>query len=125
MGWFKRRKEAEQASLVATMSAAFAQALAGVLGAQTEQIKQSSAFLGTLQDLSARKAAQVMGSRGGRKTQERKKAAKAAAATAQACPLCENPQRRGVTLEMIAFHRQHEAEPREPLSLPAPGEQGN
>jgi hypothetical protein len=109
--FFKAKKEAEQASLVSAMSTAFATALAGVLGSQTEQIKQSSAFLGMLQDLSARKAAQVMGSRGGQTTAKRKKAAKIAQAQQQQCVLCANPMQRGVTLQQIEFHRQHESLP--------------
>jgi hypothetical protein len=115
VGWWKRRKEAEQATMIASMANAFATALGSVLSAQAEQIKQSSAFLGTLQDLSARKAAVVLGSRGGRRSAERK--AKLARVTA-ACPLCQNPNRRGNTLQQIAAHRLHEGEDQERLSLP-------
>lgn len=110
MSWWSERKrqakEAETASLVSAMATAFAQALGSVLTAQTAQIQQQSAFLGTLQDLSARKAAQVLGSRGGVSTQRKRAKAKGFA-----CPLCENPNRRGVTLEMLNFHRAHEPEP--------------
>lgn len=125
MSWFfKRRKEAEQASLVTALTQAFAQALTGVLAAQTTQIETSSKFLGTLQDLSARKAAQVLGSRGGRESQKRKKAARLAPGERPACPLCANPFRQDVTLEMIAHHRLHgEASQDSPPEQPP--EQGN
>lgn len=111
MGFFRRKKEAEEASVIAVMATAFGQALAGVLTAQSAQIEQSSKFLGQLQDLSARKAAQIMGSKGGQTTQRRKKAAKAAAAAAQECVLCANPMHRGTTLQQIELHRQHEQSP--------------
>jgi len=127
MGWFSKRREEKQASLVGTMAAAFAQALSGVLQAQSAQIKQSSEFLGTLQDLSARKAAQVLGSKGGRTTQRRKKEAKAAAAGRRECVLCDNPMHRGTTLEQITFHRLHEGAEQAPppdLAREAEEEQG-
>jgi hypothetical protein len=106
------------------MAQAFATALGGVLQAQTAQIQQQTAFLGTLQDLSARKASQVLGSRGGRKTAERK-AAKKRAAERPSCRLCENPMARQLSVEEIEAHRHHEAlmlaQPTEPVQL----EQGN
>jgi hypothetical protein len=108
MGWFRRRREAEEATLVATLTTALGTALSNVFANQTEQIKQSSAFLNQLQDLSARKAAQVLGSKGGRTTQKRKKAAQAVAAQQRECVLCRNPNHVNTTLEQINFHRQHE-----------------
>jgi|SRR5581483_3467001 len=120
MAWFARKKEAQQATLVAAMSEAFAKALGGVLSAQTEQIKQSTSFLNTLQDLSARRAAQVLGGRGGRTTQRRRAERRAATSRPPDCALCKDPMRRGVTLEMIAFHRQHEARGDDGLQLALP-----
>lgn len=124
MGWFRKSRQEEEektASLVASMATAFATALGSVLTAQTEGIKQQGSFLNTLQDLSARKAAQVLGSKGGRTTQSRKKAAKKAAAAEQQCVLCLNPMHRGTTLEQVNFHRMHEASvSQEPLALDAP-----
>jgi hypothetical protein len=105
--WNKRRNEEREASLVAAMATAFAQALGSVLTAQTEGIKQQGQFLNTLQDLSARKAAQVLGSKGGRTTQKRKKEAKAER-RGQECVLCRDPFHRGTTLQQIEFHRMHE-----------------
>ena len=111
MGFFarkrKEREEAKNASLVEVLTAALGQALGRTLDAQSHQIEQSSRFLDQLQDLSARKAAQVMGSRGGRVTQARLREKRKASASRPACPLCENPNRRGVTLEMISLHNGH------------------
>lgn len=125
MGWFKSRKEAKlreeeqrQASTVAAMATAFASALGGVLSAQTESIKQQSQFLNTLQDLSARKAAQVLGQKGGRAAAKSKKAAREGARREPECVLCRDPFHRGTTIEQIQFHRMHEGRDRqEPLSL--------
>lgn len=119
MGWFRSKKEAEQATLVSSMAKAFAEALAGVLTAQGKQIEQSSAFLGQLQDLSARKASQILGSRGGRETQKRKKKLREAAEAIQ-CRLCTNPMARGVTLQELDEHRRHEGAVRD-AQLPPPG----
>jgi hypothetical protein len=108
MGWLTRRREAKQASLVETLATALGKALGQVFEAQSKQIESSSRFLDQLQDLSARKAAQVMGSKGGRVTQQRKKLARKAAESPSPCALCQDPYRRGVTLQMIEFHRLHE-----------------
>ena len=112
MAWWRKkgleeRRESEQreASLVAAMATAFASALGSVLTAQTEGIRQQGQFLNTLQDLSARKAAQVLGSKGGRTTARRKKERKQ---VTQECVLCRDPFHRGTTLEQISFHRGHE-----------------
>ena len=119
MGWWTRKREERQASIVAAMATAFATALGGVLTAQTEGIKQQGQFLGTLQDLSARKAAQVLGSKGGRTTAARKAKALRKDPEKPYCALCENPMRRGVTLEMLAFHRLHGDNPDQPAQEPA------
>lgn len=119
MSWWKSRRQEREASLVASMATAFATALGSVLTAQTEGIRQQGQFLNTLQDLSARKAAQVLGSKGGRTTAERKKARKSLPKAA-ACALCQDPMRRGVTLEMLAIHRAHEPSRGEQFELPEP-----
>ena len=124
MGWWRNKKVREErqsqereASTVAALASAFGTALAGVLAAQTEGIKQQGQFLNTLQDLSARKAAQVLGSKGGRKSAERRKARQKGSAGQPECVLCVNPFHRGTTLEQIAFHRLHEGRVDEPSSL--------
>lgn len=94
---------------MAKMAEALGTALSRVFDAQAHQIEQSSHFLDQLQDLSAKKAAALMGQRGGRVTAARKRAAAAAAPKTAACPLCENPMMRGVTVDLINEHRRHEA----------------
>jgi len=123
MAWWNRKKVEREANLVASMATAFATALGSVLQAQTEGIKQQGQFLNTLQDLSARKAAQVLGSKGGKQT-ARRRAARVGATGKASCALCDDPMRRGVTLEMIALHRQHESRGESAqLALPSNGAQ--
>ena len=121
MGWWWKRDPDRgadrEAALVRTMAEALGAALGRVYEAQAHQIEQSARFLDSLQDLSARKAAQIMGSRGGRTTQKRKAAARKAAG----CPLCANAAHRPVTVEMIEAHRGHNLE----LPLPPPPDNGN
>lgn len=123
MAWFRRRQEQQEASLIATMTKAMGEALANVFTAQSQQLSQSTAFLGVLNDLSAKKAAQVMGQRGGRTTQERRRKKKDAQRAQVECVLCADPMHRGTTLEQIAIHRQHETIG-QPLSSEEP-ERGN
>jgi hypothetical protein len=133
MSWFRRKDEEKErvrqereASLVASMATAFATALGSVLSAQSEGIKQQGAFLNTLQDLSARKAAQVLGSKGGRKTAERKEKKRKAIASTPECVLCRDPFHKGTTIQQIEFHRLHEGAYSEPQPEPAlVDEQGN
>jgi len=101
---YKERRENRETRLVEVLMTAMGSAFGHVLDAQSKQIEQNARFLDSLQDLSARKAAQIMGSRGGKRTQERKKARRS---EVQACPMCENPARKDVTLEMLDFHRRH------------------
>lgn len=108
MWFFRRRQEEREASLLATMTKAMGEALGNVFNAQSRQLEQSTAFLGVLNDLSAKKAAQVMGQRGGRTTAERKRMKKLAQVPAVTCRLCVNPMARGVTLQELDIHRQHE-----------------
>ena len=119
MGWWWQRDPERgadrEAALVRTMAEALGAALGRVYEAQAHQIEQSARFLDSLQDLSARKAAQIMGSRGGRSTQKRKAAARKAAG----CALCVNPAHRPVTVEMVEAHRSHT------LELPASEPNGN
>jgi hypothetical protein len=125
--WFGRRKEREaerDARLVETLAAALGTALGRVFDSQAHQIEQTSRFLDSLQDLSARKAAQIMGSRGGRRTQERKAKQRELSLSSRGCPLCANPMRRDVTVEMIQEHRKHAPETPE-LAAPEPSSNGS
>lgn len=105
MAWWSERRKAREATLIETLATALGTALGRVFEAQSHQIEASSRFLDQLQDLSARKAAQIMGSKGGKVTARRKAEARKAKPS---CALCEDPMRRGVTLEQISFHRLHE-----------------
>lgn len=123
--WWKSRKEREedrQATLVQVLASAMGQAFGHILEAQGKQIEQTARFLDNMQDLSARKAAQIMGSRGGKRTQERKKKAREAATVA--CPLCENPARKDVTVAMIDHHLAH-GQVDTTLALPFPNGAAN
>ncbi|SRR5260370_40331064 len=102
---YKERRENRETRLVEVLMTAMGSAFGHVLDAQSKQIEQNARFLDSLQDLSARKAAQIMGSRGGKRSQERKKQRRAAAELD--CPLCDNPARKDVTLEMLEFHKRH------------------
>jgi len=107
--WPFRKKELtsdQEVRLVEVLANAFGQALQRTLDAQSNQINQQSGFLATLQDMSAKKAAQVMGQRGGRRTQERKRAPRLLTIEPE-CGLCVDENRRDVTVEMIKGHAQH------------------
>jgi hypothetical protein len=106
MGWWKERKEQRNAHLVATLTEALGQALGRVFEAQSKQIEQSSHFLDQLQDLSARKAAQIMGSRGGRRTQARKRSETRQLREPQ-CRLCRDPYDKHFTVEQYNAHLLH------------------
>jgi len=96
----------QEVRLVEVLANAFGQALQRTLDAQSNQINQQSGFLATLQDMSAKKAAQVMGQRGGRRTQERKRARRLLTSEPE-CGLCVDENRRDVTVEMVKAHAQH------------------
>jgi len=129
MGWFSRRKEEHEASLLATLVKAVGETVTGVLTAQSAQVAQNTAFLGTLQDLSAKKAAQIMGSRGGKISQAKKRARREAEGILPKCRLCTNPMARGVTLQELDIHRQHEGLVADAAAsdtiTPPPEERGN
>jgi len=110
VAWWRNkseRREERDTHLVEVLAKAMGQAFGQVLDAQSKQIDQNAKFLDNLQDLSARKAAQIMGSRGGRTTQERKRNKRLAARASSECPLCDNPARKDVTPAMVDLHRQH------------------
>src|SRR5216684_8774216 len=119
MGWFSERKERRNAHLVATLTEALGQALGRVFEAQSKQIEQSSHFLDQLQDLSARKAAQIMGSRGGRRTQARKRTENRQLRE-PACRLCRDPYDKHFTVEQYNAHLLHS----QPEQLDPPTENG-
>lgn len=90
------------------LASAFGSALQRTLDAQANQINQQGAFLDRLNDMSAKKAAQVMGQRGGRRTQERKRERKLLESNARKCKVCAG--RRDLSVADIDFHRAHGGE---------------
>jgi hypothetical protein len=111
----KERSEEREERMAAKLVEAIGQAFGATLQAQATVMKQNSDFLTALQEISARKAAQIMGQRGGRRTQERKRLR--LAGPQQQCALCVEPNRRDVTVEMVHAHNQHlateQAQPQE------------
>jgi len=108
--WSAAKEERENdrnLKLVELLANAFGKALSGTLEAQAHQIDQNARFLDSLQDLSARKAAQIMGSRGGKRSQERKRATKQAQIAQRRCKVCAGV-RVGLTPADIDIHRAHE-----------------
>ncbi len=103
----KKERQAEREERLATkLVEAIGQAFGVTLQAQAQVMKQNSDFLSSLQEISAKKAAQIMGQRGGRQTQARKRARIEARAEIR-CGLCEDPLRRDVTVEMVRAHASH------------------
>lgn len=100
----EERQEERETRMIEKLADAIGQAFGATLQAQAQVMKQNSDFLTELQSISAKKAASIMGQRGGRTTQARKRIAKQAAV---ACPMCVNPARRDVTVQMLDFHRMH------------------
>ena len=95
----------DQVSSLAVSSQALGGALAKTFEMQAQLLEGTSRFLGVMQDLSAKKAAQVMGSRGGKANAARK--AKRLNSPPE-CELCRNPAFRHPTWDMISEHRKHE-----------------
>lgn len=79
-------------------------ALARMFDAQARQFEQMTVFFGTVSDLTAKRAAAALGSRGGRATARVKRAR----SQQGACALCTDSQWPHVTLEMISAHRLHQ-----------------
>lgn len=133
MGWWSRRREeaheererqrrARDVDIFASMGKAFGEALGNVLSAQGNLIDQNTKFLDNLQDLSARKAAQVLGSRGGKRSQARKRQASLPQTD---CAVCHDPSDPHLTVRDIDIHRahgtrRHEALPEQPPPAPVP-----
>ena len=100
MAWFKRPTTAEEV---------LDRALGRILDAQASQIEAVGGLLAKMSELSTKRAAQALGSRGGRARVRNELARRSAASGG--CPLCVNPMFRDVTVEIIAEHRKHGAPP--------------
>lgn len=116
MGLFTRRKEIDPQ--------ATAQALDLMIGriaeAQAKNIETMSTFLQTMGELSMRKAAAVLGSRGGKaRVANAKKKQEQAKREASDCPLCRDPFfAHGLTNSMIDAHASHKAAQQPLLPMP-------
>jgi hypothetical protein len=119
MGFFSKRRDAQNQALAKAVAQAVVEALKPPdrprLAEAGEFFNSSldgmGKFLANAGDLAIRGAAAAMGQRGGRKTQaKRREAQKKAVRENPSCPMCVNPLRRDVTFEMIAEHRKHTTE---------------
>lgn len=120
MGWLKRRREKRESIERASANVMLAEALEKMMGANTQQMLGSVEVMGRIQDLAAKKAAQILGSRGGRERARRAKIKKkAVVTTASSCPLCDDPMARGASFDQILDHNMRHAAQ---VSLPAPPE---
>lgn len=106
-------------------------ALDRVLGAQSKQIEAISTLLEKMSELSMKRAAQALGSRGGRKRAEndaRRRALTNKTASGPACRLCRNPAITNPTVQEIIEHNQHEIAEHEPRQIelqPSEDERGS
>lgn len=98
-----------------------AEALEKMMGANTQQMLGSVEVMGRIQDLAAKKAAQILGSRGGRERARRAKIKKkAVVTTASSCPLCDDPMARGASFDQILDHNMRHAQPQAAIAGPEP-----
>jgi hypothetical protein len=97
MSWFRRKPNAADA---------LDRALGRIFEAQASQIEAVSGLLTKMSELSTKRAASVMGTRSANVKKARKIAAGMVKKDSD-CPLCIDPTRRDVTVEMIQAHRAH------------------
>jgi len=74
--------------------------------AQAKQVEVFANFLTVISELSAKKAASVLGQRSG-KARRAKREASVKQAALSSCPLCVDPMRHDVTVPMVEAHAQH------------------
>jgi len=106
MGWLSERRKAKEATKAQSLAEALVQALAQTAQSQSQMGAMVGGWIKELGDLSVRRSAALLGTRGGQRTQARLRARKAAAAQA-ACPLCDDANYRDVSVAMISAHRSH------------------
>jgi hypothetical protein len=73
------------------------------LDAQSKMLETNTSFLAQVNELAVKRAAQALGSRGGRKRAENAQRKK----TKEHCPLCQDSQATKITIEDIQEHRRH------------------
>lgn len=101
--WGRKRRQSELQAVQSTLAQALEGGFARLLEAQAKMVETNGHFLAEMGQIQVRQAARALGARGGARTAAKKAATKKAAA----CPLCQDPMRQDVTVEMISFHRQH------------------
>ncbi len=109
MAWFRKKlpepiPAQTQIDALATLAELFAKAFTSQIENNTTVAQVFSGFIGSLGEMSTKQAARIMGQRsaarrGGAFKQPRK--------IKIDCPLCANPGRRDVSVEMIKEHRKH------------------
>jgi hypothetical protein len=99
--WYRRKRERTIAA-----EAALTQAQTAFLDAQAKHVQMFTGFLSVVAELSAKRAAAVLGSRGGRKRAMNR----ANRPPSTQCPICRDPNYPNVTVEMIQEHRRHQSD---------------
>lgn len=121
MGWLKRRREKRESIERASANVMLAEALEKMMGANTQQMLGSVEVMGRIQDLAAKKAAQILGSRGGKERARRAQKRKVSQAKpVSSCALCDDPMTRGLGFDQILEHNMRHGAPQ--AALPAPEE---
>jgi hypothetical protein len=118
MGWFSRERRP-----TVTAGEVLDRALGRILDAQATQIEAVSTLLTKMADLSTKRAAQALGARGGRISQQKRREKGQGAFLNVGCPLCRDPLFTGVTVELINAHRAHVPLPQTPE--PSKNTEGN
>jgi hypothetical protein len=110
MPWF-RRAPAVAAPDPTPLLTALETGVAGIVAAQLKMAEFFGTFVTQLADISSKRAAQVLGSRGGKKSAEgRKRDQKGRFGKGDfACRLCVNPLISNPTIPEITAHQAHEA----------------
>lgn len=97
-------RDRDATNSIASVATALGSALDRTFQIESKLLEQMGGFLSVLEEASARKAAAVLGARGGRAAGVSKARKRLAGPT---CPLCADPMRRDVTIEMVNQHRAH------------------
>ena len=102
MAWFKREPKRD---LVEVLAEAFGKALERSFDQSTKMIETNLRFLDGIQAINSKQAARALGSRGGRKSAERRAAAKKGAVPS--CPLCADRMAWPLSIAQIQAHQLH------------------
>lgn len=100
---FRKRARADSAPEPVAVADVLGSMMTRVFDSQAKMLEQNTAFLGAVQELGAKKAAQALGSRGGRKRAENAARKK----TQAGCRLCKDAFSTNLTVEEVEAHRAH------------------